>query len=269
MSGPIAKFMDLSPPFVIWARCLFGFITLLVIHFFLTNSRPNLPLRNKGILITGLLMCSHWVLFFYSIQMGTVAVAIVAVFTYPLQSIFLEAMMSKQKIDLSYLVVSLFVVLGVYLLSPDFSLANQQTVGLLFGLLSAFTLALRNIYSRSLMEEFSANTVHVSQVLVSGILLFPFAFSETYENISRNIIPLVSLGIFTTAIGHLLLMKSLQYFTATEVGLLNGSQPVAAIVIAFFLVNEVPSTQVILGASIILASVLYAVFKISRKGSNN
>ena len=266
MSGPIAKFMDLNPPFVIWARCLFGFITLSFINFFSSSKSAQLPLRDWQIIKTGILMCLHWVLFFYSIQLGTVAVAIVSVFTYPLQSIILEFFISKQTIDRTYIITSLFVILGVYVLSPDFSIAQNQTWGLIFGLLSGFSLALRNIFSRVLMDKYSANKVHVSQVLVSGILLLPFAWSESFENITIHIVPLASLGIFTTAIGHLWLMKSLQYFTASEVGLLNGSQPVAAIVIAFFLVDEVPSTHVLIGSSIILFAVLFAVYNISRKG---
>ena len=264
MSGGIAKFMDLYPPFVIWARCLFGLITLYIIHFFTTKSWPTLPLKNKNIVLTGFLMCTHWVLFFYSIQVSTVAIAIVAVFTYPLQTIFLESFFSKKAIDRSYFVSSIFVVVGVYLLSPNFSLANQQTWGLLLGLLSALALSLRNIFSRTLMEQYSANTVHISQVLVSGIILLPFAFSESPQKITENIIPLVSLGIFTTAIGHLLLMKSLQFFTAGEVGLLNGAQPVAAIIIAYFLVGEIPTPAIISGAIIILAAVLFAVWNISK-----
>jgi drug/metabolite transporter (DMT)-like permease len=265
MSGPVAKMMDLYPPFVIWARCVIGFIALAVINFFTTGKLSSLPLLNKGILITGFLMCFHWVLYFYSISLSTVAVAIVAVFTYPLQSILFEFFLTKKPVDKAYLFISFIVLAGVYLLSPGFSLKNSQTIGLLLGLLSGGMLATRNIMSRNLMEKYSPNIVHVSQVLISGILLLPFALSETYDQIKINFIPLASLGIFTTAVGHLLLMKSLQHFSATEVGLLNGAQPVAAIVIAFFLVREVPSPQVFAGATIILTAVMYAVWQISKK----
>ena len=269
MSGPVAKMMDLDPPFVIWARCVIGFFMLMVINYFTMGKLSSLPLLNRSVLISGVLMCLHWVLFFYSISLSTVAIAIVAVFTYPMQSIFLEYFITKRPIEKSYLYLSMFVIAGVYLLSPDFSLQNSQTLGLLIGLLSGGMLATRNIMSRNLIEKYSPNTIHVSQVLISGILLLPFAFSESYDQIKVNFIPLASLGIFTTAVGHLLLMKSLQHFSATEVGLLNGAQPVTAIVIAFFLVKEVPSTQVFVGGVIILTSVLYSGWQISRKNKIN
>ena len=265
MSGPIAKFMDLYPPFVIWARCVTGYITLIFINFFISGKVSVLPLRNGVVLLTGLLMCCHWVLFFYSIQYGSVAVAIVSVFTYPLQSIFLEYFIHRKPVEKSYVIIGILVITGVYLLSPEFSLSSNQTLGLVLGLLSGLLLASRNIISARLMEVYSPSTLHISQVLISGILLIPFAWSENYGKVTENLIPLLSLGILTTGVGHLLFMNSLRHFSASEAGLLNGAQPVTAIMIAVVLVKEVPSFQVLAGTIIILASVMYAVFQISSK----
>jgi drug/metabolite transporter (DMT)-like permease len=78
---------------------------------------------------------------------------------------------------------------------------------------------------------------------------------------------LLLLGLLTTTVGHLLMMKSLRFFTAGEVGLLISGQPVSAIIIAFFLLGEVPENNVVIGAAIILIAVFISFRQIQKEKS--
>jgi drug/metabolite transporter (DMT)-like permease len=41
-------------------------------------------------LLCGLLMCVHWVTYFHAMQVSTVAIGMIALYTYPVMSVLLE-----------------------------------------------------------------------------------------------------------------------------------------------------------------------------------
>ncbi|MFZ1703606.1 MAG: DMT family transporter [Saprospiraceae bacterium] len=261
-SGPLGRYMSLDPPFVILIRCVIGFFALSFIQLLSKDEKLTFPLKDKTVLWTGTIMCIHWVLFFYSLQFSTVAIAAVSVFTYPMQTIIIEAFIQRKRIDKDYLLLSFIVVIGVVLLNPTLSLKHDHTLGIIFGLLSGTMLALRNIYSKFLLRKYSPNTTYLSQVLITCIILLPFAGRETWNLLWENRIPMLALGIITTTLGHLLMMRSFKYFSASEVGLLISGQPISAMIIGFLLLGEIPGKEVIIGGIIILIAVVASFRKI-------
>lgn len=264
LSGPLGRYINLEPPFVIFIRSLLG-VLFLGSYSLLSGQPLRWPLRDKTLLLTGVIMCAHWVLFFYSLKYASVAIAAVSVFTYPMQTILLESLIKRKPVHIIYLVLSALVALGVILLNPDFSLDSHDSLGILFGLLSGTLLALRNIYSKILLSRQDANSVYFVQVFITTVLLIPFAWQETWTAVTDNVIPLLLLGLLTTTVGHLLMMKSMRFFTAGEVGLLISGQPVSAIIIAYFLLNEKPDNQVLYGALLILLAVFISFQQIRKE----
>ncbi|MBK6363085.1 MAG: DMT family transporter [Saprospiraceae bacterium] len=99
ISGPAGRYMNLDPPFVIFVRCVIGFVVLMGIRILTGKESIRLPLKNKTIIFTSVVMCIHWVLFFYSLKYSNVAIAAVSVFTYPLQTIVIESVILKKRIN--------------------------------------------------------------------------------------------------------------------------------------------------------------------------
>lgn len=267
LSGPLGRYAQLDPPFVIFIRSVLGVLFLGVIQFAFLKEPVRIPVRDKSLLFSGVIMCVHWVLFFYSLHYSTVAIAAVSVFTYPMQTILLEAIIRRIKIEKVHLILSVFVVAGVVLLNPEFRLNHQYSLGIFFGFISGTLLAIRNIYSKVLLVRYSPNITYFTQVAVSAVLLIPFAWRETWQTTMDNIIPLVLLGLLTTTLGHLLMMKSLKHFSAGEVGLLISGQPVSAIIIAWLLLGERPEGLVLTGAAIILVVVMLSFRQIRAEKS--
>lgn len=243
-------------------------VLFLATYSLLSGQPLRWPSRDKTLLITGIIMCAHWVLFFYSLKYASVAIAAVSVFTYPMQTILLESLIKRKPVHITYLVLSALVAAGVILLNPEFSLDSHDSLGILFGLFSGTLLALRNIYSKVLLSRYDPNSVYFVQVFITTMLLIPFAWQETWTAVADNVIPLLLLGFLTTTVGHLLMMKSMRFFTAGEVGLMISGQPVSAIIIAYFLLDERPENQVIYGALLVLLAVFIS-FRQIRKEQNS
>ena len=67
---------------------------------------------------------------------------------------------------------------------------------------------------------------------------------------------LVLLALLTTAIGHSLMVHSLQFFSASTASIISSVQPIFGIILAFFLLKETPSIHTFIGGGLILATVI-------------
>jgi drug/metabolite transporter (DMT)-like permease len=75
---------------------------------------------------------------------------------------------------------------------------------------------------------------------------------------------LILLGITSQSIGYLVISVSLPRLPASLVSIILMVQPVATIVLAFFLLHEVPSAGQLLGVILIMAGVAFATLPVAR-----
>ena len=64
------------------------------------------------------------------------------------------------------------------------------------------------------------------------------------------------LALLTTAIGHSLMVHSLQFFSVSTASIISSVQPIFGSILAFFFLKEVPTWNTFLGGSLILATVI-------------
>ena len=257
----LGKYMSLYPPFVIWSRAS---IAALVLAFFIGIKNPNklLPRFNDiELMISGTLLCIHWVLFFFSVNLSTVAIAAISVFTYPIFTALLEPIIRGTALMRRHIVLGFVLLFGLYLVSPNLSFEDDMFLGALCGLGSALAYALRNISSKNLLGRYNSWHIMYYQVLITSVLLIPFSTHHEVETIRDNIIPILALGIFPTVIGHGLLVKSFKYFTTSRVSILMGVQPIYTILLGILLLGETISSRVIMGGVLILLTVYYELIQ--------
>ena len=110
-----------------------------------------------------------------------------------------------------------------------------------------------------MVEDNSFVVVAFYQHSTATLVLLPFLiyFAE-YPNVSTTGLLLI-LGLFCTALPHMLFIKSLTVIKAQLVSVITGLEPVYAILFAAILLNEIPNIQTILGAIIVLGAVILAM----------
>jgi drug/metabolite transporter (DMT)-like permease len=67
---------------------------------------------------------------------------------------------------------------------------------------------------------------------------------------------LLMLALLTTAIGHSLMVHSLQFFSVSTASIISSVQPIFGIILAFIFLNEIPTWNTFVGGSLILATVV-------------
>ncbi len=270
-SGVFGRTLTLAPEVAIFWRCLFAMVLL---GLFLKFRRIGIKIR-KGdgwmIILGGLLMGIHWVTYFYSLSLAYVAIAILTLHTFPAMTAILEPLILKTKLRFYHLFLAFLIIVGIYIITPSLDFHDNLVLAIGFGLLSALTYALRNIYTRKLVGYYDGSSMMFMQLVVMSLLTLPFLTIKTSAPlvVDGDWTLILALAAITTCIGHTLLVQNLKYYSAVSLGLMSSIIPVYGIIWPFIFLDEIPSNNVLLGGAIILTSFFVEAIASSRESVRN
>ncbi len=265
-SGPLGRSLTMNPFQSIWWRAVLSILILLIIiRWRKFNWNIKKIKGRKTLILSGVLMAIHWVTYFYALQLSGVAIGMLSLFTYPVITAFLEPLFTKHKLNLIQIFLAILICLGMYLILPSFSLENTKTQGILWGTLSALSYSLRNLVLKASVYSIEAPVIMFYQMLVTAVLLSPGLFFFPLEELPAALPALLSLALFTTCLGHSLLIRSFKNFSISTVSILSSIQPVYGIVLGVLFLNETPSVTTIAGGVLILSTVVIEGFLSTKK----
>ena len=256
-SGALGKFIDMPTPVIIWWRSALAALFLLI---FCLYKGINLKIKNskdrQTFIVAAVLMGAHWITYFYALKLSNVAIGMLSIFTFPVIIALLEPLFSKTKLDPIHIVLGLIVLLGIYILAPEFNLESSHLQGILFGVFSAFCYAVRILILKGHVANYNSTMLMFYQVVIIAILLAPSLYFMDTTNISTQYPYVILLAFITTAVGHTLFVNSLKYFKASTASIIGSIQPVIGIIIAYFFLKEIPTIHTFVGGTLILATVI-------------
>ncbi len=264
-SGVLGKSILFPPEITIWWRCLFA---AFIIGIFCWYKKYNLKIKSRKdaswLLLSGFLLGGHWVTYFYALHLSNVAIGMLSLFTYPIITTLLEPLFFKTKLSKYQLVLGAIIIVGIYFLTPEMNFDNNDTKGVLMGILSACFYAVRNIITKRNVAHYNASIVMFYQLIVIVLILWPFSISYNYEDTS-NWIKIVSLALVTTALGHTLFVNSFKNFTISTASIMGSMSPIYGIILSVIFLSEIPSITTIFGGILILTTVFIESFKSTKK----
>ena len=268
LTALFSKLINLSALDISTIRSLIAAL-FIGIAILILDGKNTLSLNNKKdyaiAFIIGLLLALHWVTYFHAMQISSIAVGVIALYTFPIMTVFLEPLFHGEKPHFKDVVSALIVIFGIYLMIPEFSLNNQTTQGLVWGLLSAFLFSIRNIMQGHYFKSYSARQSLFYQTLVTFIVLVPFTIDQINMVTFQQWQMLFILGILFTALPHILFAFSLLNLKAKTVSLVACIQVAYASLFALIILNEIPNNSVILGGLIIVLTAMYESYTTNNK----
>ena len=207
--------------------------------------------------LLGVIMAAHWVTYFLAMQLASVSVGIIALFTFPVITVLLEPFFEGIRLAWQDVVSAVVVFLGILIMVPDASLANDVTLGIAVGVLSALFYSLRNLLHRRSFSHYSGIRAMAFQTMVVTACIVPLGFSEIRHADLNTWGLLAVLGIFFTAIPHAAVAAALQHLRAKTFSLVACMQPFYAVIFAIILLNESPRWQTIIGGLLVISAALY------------
>lgn len=259
--GLFAKLIPLDAVSITQLRTV---IAALALALFAMLQKRRLRLDNlrtyAGVYAIGVLLGSHWVTFFHAIQLSSVAVGMLALFSFPMITILIEPIFSGQKLKAGDCVAGLILVAGlVVMVWPD--LGGQQGFilqGVLWGVFSAILFVLRNMFQKYHFDHVSSNSLMFHQVVATALMLLVFVDVPQVSVMDAwGWGKLLLLGVFSTAGAHTLLVFCMKQLPVKSVALISCVQPLIAALLAWLILNEVPGQSVVIGGGMVLSVSVY------------
>lgn len=216
-------------------------------------------------LLLGSLLCVHWITFFHSMQIATIAIGMLSLYAYPVITVFLESLIKRTSVDWRDVLSGLLVLCGIYFLVPSFDFNNSMTQGVLWGIVSAFTFALRNLLLGVWFSGQSASRSMSYQVLIVALLMTPVILASPHTPSPMDSWLLLFLGLLFTALSHTLFGYSLRYLKAKTVSMIACLQPVYAVIYGIVLLRSIPDAATYIGGAIIVSAAIYESVREHRK----
>lgn len=230
---------------LVWFRIA---ITIFLMGFYLIYIKANLKISLKKLLqLTGVgfIICIHWLCFYGAIKVSNVSVTMAAFSTGTLFTAITEPLIYKRKFIWYELVIGLIIIFAIGLI---FSVEIQYGLGILLGILAAFTASVFSVFNGVLIQDKKQpisspvlSFIELSMALVglSIYLFFNNSFSSDFFKITNQDILLISLlaGVCTVYpfIASVNLMKHLSPYTINLTVNLEG---VYGIILAGIIFHE-------------------------------
>lgn len=256
-SGVLGKYIAMPSEVIVWFRSAFAMVFLYV---FVRFKKIDLKLKSKkhivSFVISGLFMAAHWITYFYALKLSNVALGMLSLYTFPVMTALLEPLFLKVKFSPIHIFLGLLVLLGIYILAPEFTLGNTQVQGILFGLLSALCYSIRILILKQYVTQYNGTMLMFYQTLIITICLVPVLFFMDVSGFQSQFPYLILIALITTAIGHTMMVHSFKHFSVSTASIISSVQPVFGIILAFIFLNEIPNMNTFIGGSLILATVI-------------
>lgn len=253
LSGLFAKLLMMSPLAIVWWRCLFAAGTLGIV----VGMRERFALPTVTIVATGIVLAIHWVTFFHSIQISTVAVGLLSFSTFPVIVALIEPLVERESLQWSSLVYALLALGGVALVVPEFNVDSAGVRGAAWGVVSGALYAVVVLLNRRSIQRTPALQIGLWQNVVAAFVLLPFNVTALSIDL-RSLGLVMILGVVFTAGAHVLFIHGLRSVSARIAALIGTLEPVYGIAAAMLIIGEIPSLRTVAGGALIVLSVIAA-----------
>ncbi len=261
-NGLFAKGLPVGSIDITVIRGIIAAITLVVLAPFLRVRLSDIRRNDHFTLIfLGLLLTVHWASFFEAMRVSSVAVGMTMLYTYPIFTVFFEALVERKRVELPDLVLAGLMIVGIFTISSPGQGDSNLLLGVAWGLLSAVTFAMRNVLQRKRCRHIQPVAAVGYQSLAGSLLLIPFLNFESLHQDTSTMMYLLLLGVVFTALPHTLLATALKYLSAKTASFIGCLQPVVGALIALAVIGEIPTINVIIGGAIIVSAAMLETMK--------
>ena len=262
LTGLFGRWIGVSSIGITFGRVVISSIALFI---FCKLRGQDISIKSKkdgGLyLIAGALLAIHWVTFFQSVKLSNVAICTITFATFPLFLTFLEPLVFKTKLTLRNVLFAALVVVGIGITAWGTEMGSGNFMGFVMGFASAISYAFLQLCNkRFTITGYNGTVISMYEQAMVAVVLLPVVIIEkSFSNTSGiDILLIIVLGLFCTAIAHTTLISAMKAIPAQLVGICNSMETVYAIALAAVLLGEMPTINEVIGAIIVTIVVVSA-----------
>jgi drug/metabolite transporter (DMT)-like permease len=268
VAGLFGKLLSLNPLVIVFGRVLFSSLFLFLAAGLGKKSiRIGSLARYARLAILGCLLAFHWVSFFWSIQLSSVAVGLLSFSTFPVFVAMLNPFVTKEKLDPIDFILAFLAFGGVAVIVPTFNRADPTFQGLFWGVLSGLSYAILSIANGRLSGSHSSLQIALYEQFFAMLILAPFMVFLPAAISARDVLLLALLGTLFTGLSHLLFIEGLRTVRAQTAGIVSMLEPLYGILAAVLVLGSLPGLREAIGGLIILAVVFFSGWREARRSN--
>lgn len=252
-AGLFGKWLPISAGSLVLGRAAFAAIFLSILYYWRSQRVAKLDRKAWGrFLYLGALLAFHWVAFFTSIQLTTVALGLLLFSTFPLFTLLFGWLLYQQKWQWRELALASGIIVGIFIIVPYEDWKQQTQAGFIWGMLAAASFALLTIQSKALLNHYPSILITGLENGIAALCLLPFFGLELLSVEGSTWSLLLLLGIVFTGLAHWLFLDSMRQLSATIASLAACMEPIYGILLAWCFLGEIPNWTTFLGGGIII-----------------
>ncbi|MCC6767848.1 MAG: DMT family transporter [Bacteroidia bacterium] len=241
-TGILGRLISLQAGVLVWHRL---WMTALMMYL-LTRLSGSFRLLSKAetlrLSLFSLAITFHWLLFYQTIKVAGVSVAMICLSAIAFFSALLEPLILRKSLSKTHLFFSSLVIAGIWLMVGT---QHSALNGILLGLAAAFFSALFTVLNKTVVHKYDVRLLtlyELSAGFVALSILLPLmnSYWPTGDFIpnASDWLYLFLLSSFCTVLAFSLSIKSLKVLSPFSVNLAINLEPVYGIALAFWLFNE-------------------------------
>lgn len=217
------------------------------------------------LLVIGAVFAGHWLTYFISIKLSTPALATLAITTFGVQYPLLAYFFNGERLNGFEMLAVVCCFGGCVIVTPQLSLANETTLGVLVGLLSALLYAsLPLLHQRA--GHISTLPRTWAQFFFAMLCFLPLWARSEWDLAPGDWYRLLALGVLCTVIAHGLWVKVTTELPALYVSMVYYLYLPSAMLTSAYFLGEEMTIRKLLGAVLVIASsVALSVYRYRRQ----
>lgn len=257
--GAIPLFVRNDVPSIalVGARVTFGAIALIGVAAVLRKLEfPKM--RRWRLVLSGVLLALHWITFFESIKLTTVAVALAVLYLGPIAASILSGPFLGERVT-PRLWIALAIAAGGTLLVVQPWARNSNgsgsaitLEGIAVAALSAALLAALMLVGKPVAKDLGGLTMAIGELTVASVLLAP----ATYQAVTQYgdyIVNFVILGAVFTGFAGYVYWEAMRHLPVAVVSVIMYIEPATAVLWAAAFLDETPNLATWLGVGLVIA----------------
>lgn len=274
--GLFVSFIPLQSSVIALWRASIGGVFLLLLMFVLGEKISFVAIKENWLilLLSGIALGFNWMLLFEAYKYTSVANATLCYYLAPVIMVLLSPLIFKERLTLVRGAAVLLSVVGMALVSgaEAASFGSRGMIGIIFGISAACLYAMIVILNKKL-RNIGAYERTAAQLIVAALSMLPYCIlTGAFNGVEFDpyvYIVVCVVGIVHTGVAYALYFGSIGNLPAQTVALLGYIDPVLALVISWILLGESFTISGLVGAVLILGSMLFCEIVEGKKASKN
>lgn len=251
------------------------FACLLMLPFVILNYRHEFKHFSKKnwlfSILAGVFLALHFILWFESLHLTSVASSVVFVSIQPLFAFIGTYLLFQERFSYGAVISMIIAIFGSVIIGwGDFQLGGSALFGDMLAILGAIAITAYFLIGQSSRKNLSLMTYTFIVYGVASITLFLYNIGLQHSFVgysSTSWWAFLALAIIPTFFGHSLFNWCLRWLSTTTVSMAGLLEPIGASFLAFFFLSETITWSQFLGGTIVIFGLYLFIISTSKKRS--